>query len=165
MPTNGDAHQLLKFIHKLSALRPDFESEADAEKFLTVSRNAIIAAADKLLSEKHAEDQDVEALKAKLGAYQLLLEVGVKDAFPKALKFAERLKEDKRPVLSELGQAAWVDFKMSTIPTADTKGRLAIVDIVAAQLQRKPRDVLRVRHKPGAAARNVGRRQCGGGRL
>ncbi len=140
VPAKADPRELLKFIHKITALRPEFQSETDAEKFLTVSRNAVIAAADQLLQGKPSEEQQVEALKTKLQAYQVLLVVGVKDAFPKALKFAEQLKEDHRPVLAELGQAAWVDFKMSTIPTSDAKERRAVVDIVATQLRRKPRD-------------------------
>ncbi len=140
VPRGADAVGLLRFIHKIAALRPEFQSEADAEKFLTVSRNAVIAAADQLLQSKPSSEQEVEALKAKLQAYQVLLVVGVKDAFPKALKFAEQLKDDQRPVLAELGQAAWVDFKMSTVPTSDEKERRAVVEIVAAQLQRKPKD-------------------------
>ena len=130
----------MRFIHKILALRPEFQSEADAEKFLIVSRNAILAAADKLLQSKPSDAQEVEALKAKLQAYQYLLVVGVKDAFPKALKFAEELKDDKRPALAELGQAAFVDFKMSTIPTSGAQERRAVVDIVATQLRRKPKD-------------------------
>jgi thiol-disulfide isomerase/thioredoxin len=140
VPANADGREILRFIHKIAALRPEFQSEADAEKFLTVSRNAVIAAADKLLQGKPTDEQQVEALKSKLQAYQVLLVVGVKDAFPKALKFAELLKEDKRPALAELGQAAYVDFKMSTIPTSDARERRAVVDIVAQQLRRKPKD-------------------------
>ena len=59
---------------------------------------------------------------------------------PKALKFAAALKDDKRPTLAEIGNAAYIDFRMSTIPTADAKARRSIVDLVAASLQRKPRD-------------------------
>jgi thiol-disulfide isomerase/thioredoxin len=140
IPANAEAHQLLKKIHEIAALRPQFESEDDAEKFLTVSRGAILKAADQLLKGKHTEEQEVETLKSKLQAYQVLLVVGVKDAFPKALKFAEQLKEDKRPVLAELGQQAWIDFKMSTVPTSDAKERSALVDIIAKQLAQKPRD-------------------------
>ena len=66
--------------------------------------------------------------------------VGVKDAFPKALKFAEELRVDKRPVLSELGQQAWIDFKMSTLPTSDAKERAGLVRVIATQLAKKPRD-------------------------
>jgi len=140
IPTNADAQQLLKKIHEIAALRPQFVSESDAEKFLTVSRNAILAAADQLLKGSHSEEQDIETRKAKLQAYQVLLVVGVKDAFPKALKFAEELKEDLRPVLSELGQQAWIDFKMSTLPTAGAKERDALVGVIATQLAKKPRD-------------------------
>jgi thiol-disulfide isomerase/thioredoxin len=140
IPADADAKQLLKKIHEIAALRPQFVSENDAEKFLTLSRNAILTAADQLLKNKHTEDQDVETLKAKLQAYQVLLVVGVKDAFPKALKFAEELKEDKRPILSELGQQAWIDFKMSTLPTSDAKERSGLVSVIATQLAKKPRD-------------------------
>ena len=59
--------------------------------------------------------------------------------FP-GLKFAEELKEDKRPVLPELGQQAWIDFKMSTLPTSGAKGHAALVGVIATQLAKKPRD-------------------------
>ncbi len=140
IPANAEAPQLLKKIHEIAALRPQFESENDAEKFLTVSRNAILTAADQILKNKHTEEQEVETLKVKLQAYQVLLVVGVKDAFPKALKFAEELRVDKRPVLSELGQQAWIDFKMSTLPTSDAKERAGLVRVIATQLAKKPRD-------------------------
>jgi thiol-disulfide isomerase/thioredoxin len=140
IPADADARQLLKKIHDIAAFRPQFVSENDAEKFLTVSRNAILTAADQLLKGSHSEEQEVETLKAKLQAYQVLLVVGVKEAFPKALKFAEELKVDKRPVLSELGQQAWIDFKMSTLPTSDAKERAGLVGVIAAQLAKKPRD-------------------------
>jgi thiol-disulfide isomerase/thioredoxin len=156
VPANADARRLLKKIHQISALRPTVTDEADAEKFLTLSRNAIITAADQLLRSKPSEEQQVEALKAKLQAYQVLIEVGVKDAFPKALKFAEELKDDHRPALTEFGQAAWVYFKMSTIPTSDAKERRAVVDIVAAQLQRKPRDYYEFANQLGQTLEMLG---------
>jgi thiol-disulfide isomerase/thioredoxin len=156
IPADADARQLLKKIHEIAALRPQFESENDAEKFLTVSRNAILTAADQLLRNKHTEDQDVETLKAKLQAYQVLLVVGVKDAFPKALKFAEELKEDKRPILSELGQQAWIDFKMSTLPTSDAKERLGLVNVIATQLAKKPRDYYEFANNLGQMLEMIG---------
>ena len=80
--------------------------------------------------------------------------VGVKDAFPKALKFAEELKEDQRPVLSELGQQAWIDFKMSTIADERRQGtRRPGRRHRHAACQETPR-LLRVRHQPGADARD-----------
>ena len=140
VPANADARELLRFIHKIAALRPDFQSEADAEEFL-----------DRLAKRDHRgggstpRKQTVRRTRSRgaqgqAAGLSILLVVGVKDAFPKALKFAEQLKEDHRPVLAELGQAAWVDFKMSTIPTRDAKDRRAVVDIVADTTARKPRD-------------------------
>lgn len=140
IPQNADSRQLLKKIHTILQLHPEFKDEADAEKFLSTSRNAVIAAADRLSQVKHSEEEEVEALKSKLKAYQDLLIVGVKEALPKALKFAESLKEDRRPTLSEIGNAAYIDFRMSTIPVSGAKEREQIVDLVAASLKRKPRD-------------------------
>jgi thiol-disulfide isomerase/thioredoxin len=140
VPADADSRQLLKKIHTILQLHPDFTSEADAEKFLNTSRNTVIEAADRLVQGKHSEEEEVEAYKSKLKAYQDLLIVGNKDAMPKALKFAETLKDDKRPTLAEIGNAAYIDFRMSTIPTADAKERRNIVELVAASLQRKPRD-------------------------
>jgi thiol-disulfide isomerase/thioredoxin len=140
VPPEADAKQLLKKIHTILQLHPEFKSEADAEKFLSTSRRTVITAADRLVEGKHSEEEEVEALKSKLKAYQDLLIVGVKDVLLDALKFSSHLKQDKRPALSEIGNAAYIDFRMSTIPTTDAKDRRAIVDLVASALQRKPRD-------------------------
>jgi thiol-disulfide isomerase/thioredoxin len=140
IPPGADARQLLKKIHTILGLHPEFKDEADAEKFLITSRNTVIQSADQLVHGKHAEEEEVEAYKSKLKAYQDLLIVGVKGVMPKALKFAEQLREDRRPVLAELGTAAYIDFRMSTLPTADPKERREMIDLVAAQLERKPRD-------------------------
>ena len=140
IPPNADARQLLKKIHTILQLDPKFTDDADGEKYMTTSRNAIIEAADRLLRVKHSEEEEVEALKSKLVAYQHLVIAHIKDALPKALRFAEHLREDKRPTLAEIGNAAYIDFRMSTIPTADAKDRREIVDLVAASLKRKLRD-------------------------
>ncbi len=142
IPDKADAKLLLKKIHTILQLHPEFKdgSEAEAEKFLITSRKAVITAADRLMEVKHSEEEEVEAKKSKLKAYQDLLIVGVKDALPDALKFASALKADPRPTLAEIGNAAYIDFRMSTIPTSGAKDRLVIIDMVAASLQRKPRD-------------------------
>jgi thiol-disulfide isomerase/thioredoxin len=140
IPRDADSRQLLKKIHIILQLDPKFTDDADGEKFLTTSCNAVIEAADRLVRVKHSEEEEVEALKAKLVAYQHLLMAGIKGTLPKALAFAESLKEDKRPTLSEIGNAAYIDFRLSTVPTTDAKDHRAIVDLVAASLKRKPRD-------------------------
>ena len=132
----------MKFIHTINSLDPNFETEAEAEKFLTVSRNALLAATEKVLQNKPTDEQDVEAKKARLTAYQQLLVVGVPNILPAALKFAEELKHDRHAILAELGEAGWLDFKMSTIPTADAKERRVVIDAVAAQLRKKPQTFL-----------------------
>jgi thiol-disulfide isomerase/thioredoxin len=138
VPAKASIPQLARFIGKIEALRPEFDSDTEAIKFLTTSRTAILGAADKILAGKPNEEQEVDALKSKVQAYQVLLMVGVPDASAKGLKFADELKHDKRPELAELGQVAWLDFKMSTVPTLDAKERHALVDSLAAALRKKP---------------------------
>jgi thiol-disulfide isomerase/thioredoxin len=138
VPGKASVPQLAKFIANIEKLRPEFDNETEAIKFLTTSRTAIVNAADKILAAKPTDEQEVAALKAKLGAYQLLLMVGAPEASAKGLKFAEELKQDKRPDLAELGQVAWLDFKMSTVPTLEAKDRRALVDAVAGELRKKP---------------------------
>ena len=70
VPANADSRQLLKKIHTILQLHPDFKDEADAEKFLNTSRNTVIEAADRLVQGKHSEEEEVEAYKSKLKAYQ-----------------------------------------------------------------------------------------------
>ncbi|HET6329064.1 MAG TPA: TlpA disulfide reductase family protein [Planctomycetaceae bacterium] len=138
VPANATIPQLAKFIAGIEKDRPEFDTETDAIKFLTNSRTAILEAADKILASKPTEDQEIDALKWKLGAYQLLLMVGSPEASAKGLKFAEELKHDKRPELAEMGQVAWFDFKMSTVPSLDAKERRALVDALADALRKKP---------------------------
>jgi thiol-disulfide isomerase/thioredoxin len=156
IPPNAVAQQLLKKIHTILQLHPEFKEEAEAEKFLTTSRKAVIAAADRLVEGKHSEEEEVEALKSKLKAYQDLLIVGVNDVLLDALKFAQHLKQDKRPTLSEIGNAAYIDFRMSTIPTTGAKDHRAIVDLVADSLQRKPRDYFQFAEGLGVMLERLG---------
>jgi thiol-disulfide isomerase/thioredoxin len=156
IPDKADAKLLLKKIHTILQLHPEFKDEADAEKFLMTSRKAVITAADRLVDSKHSEEEEVEALKSKLKAYQDLLIVGVKDVLLDALKFAMHLKHDKRPTLAEIGNAAYIDFRMSTIPTAGAKDRQAIVDLVAASLERKPRDYFQFAEGLGMMLESMG---------
>ena len=148
----------MKKIHTILQLHPEFKdgSEADAEKFLITSRKAVITAADRLVEGKHSEEEEVEAKKSKLKAYQDLLIVGVKGALPDALKFASALKADPRPTLAEIGNAAYIDFRMSTIPTSDAKDRQQIVDLVATSLQRKPRDYFQFAEGLGMMLESMG---------
>src|ERR1700722_3664907 len=75
IPDKADSRLLLKKIHTILQLHPEFKdgSEADAEKFLITSRKAVITAADRLVEGKHSEEEEVEAKKSKLKAYQDLL--------------------------------------------------------------------------------------------
>ena len=150
VPAKASIPQLVKFIEKIEDLRPEFNSETEALKFVTTSRASILHAADKILASKPTEEQELDALKTKLQAYQLLLMVGAPDASVKALKFAEELKQEKRPELAEMGQVAWFDFKMSTAPTLDAKDRRALVDALADALQKKPQTYFKL-------AENLGR--------
>ena len=138
VPAKASVKELSRFIAKIEALRPEFDTETDAVKFLTTSRTAIVTAADKILASKPTEEQEVETLKSKLLAFQMLWMVGVPDASAKGLKFAEDLKHDKRPALAELGELAWLDFKMSTVPTLEAKDRRELIDAVATALRKKP---------------------------
>jgi thiol-disulfide isomerase/thioredoxin len=156
VPAKGTIAQLARFISKIEALRPEFDSETDAIKFLTTSRTAILNAADKILASQPNEEQEVEALKSKLQAYQLLLMVGAPDASAKGLKFADELKRDKRPELAELGQVAWFDFKMSTVPTLDAKERHALVDSLATALRKKPQTYFELAKNFGRLLESLG---------
>jgi thiol-disulfide isomerase/thioredoxin len=156
VPPRASVPQLARFISKIEALRPEFDSENEAIKFLTTSRTAILKAADKILDSNPPEKQEVDALKSKLGAYQLLLMVGAPDAQAKGLKFAEDLKNDKRPELAEMGQAAWFDFKMSTVPTLDAKERHALVEALAVELKKKPQTFFKLAENFGRMLESLG---------
>jgi thiol-disulfide isomerase/thioredoxin len=156
VPTKGNAKDYLRFIHRIEALRPEFDAESDAEQFLIRSRNATLSAAEKGLASKPNSEQEMELLKSKLEAYQVLLIVGAPDILPKALKFADSLKRDKRPVLAELGEAAWLDFKIATVPTVGSKERLSIVNAMAAALAKKPQTYVQFAMELGRILEGLG---------
>jgi thiol-disulfide isomerase/thioredoxin len=156
VPAKATVPQLAKFIAKIDALRPEVDSETEMAKFLTTSRSAILNAADKILASKPTEEQEVDALKSKLQAYQLLLMIGAPEASTKGLKFADDLKQDKRPELAELGQVAWFDFKMSTLPTLDVKERHALVDALADALRKKPQTYSKLADNLGRLLEGLG---------
>ena len=156
VPEKGTILQLQRFINKIEVLRPEFDSDTEAIKFLTTSRAAILTAADKILASKPNEEQEVDAYKAKLQAFQLLLMVGAPDAAARGLKFADDLKHDKRPELAELGQIAWFDFKMSTVPMLDAKERHALVESLGAALRRKPQTYFKLAENFGRLLESLG---------
>ncbi len=138
LPAKATVPDLLRFISRIDGMRPELDSETDVVKFLTMSRTAILKAAEKVLASRPDNAQEVDALKAKLHAYQVLIMVGTPDAAATGLKFAEELKKDKRPELSEIAEGAWFDFKMSTVPAMDAKERRDLVNAVTAALRKKP---------------------------
>jgi thiol-disulfide isomerase/thioredoxin len=138
VPANASIPVLLKIIGNIESKRPEFDSEDEAVKFLTKSRTATLNAAEKILAAHPTEEQEIKALETKLQAYQVLLMVGVPEMSAKGLKFADELKHDKRPPLAEKGEMAWLDFKMSTVPTLESKDRRAVVDAVGSALRKKP---------------------------
>ena len=71
-------------------------------------------------------------------------------------KFASELKSDPRSSLAEIGNAAYIDFRMSTIPTSGAKDRQQIVDLVVAALQRKPRDYFQFAEGLGMMLESLG---------
>jgi thiol-disulfide isomerase/thioredoxin len=156
VPAKASIPQLTRFIGNIEKLRPEFDTETDAIKFLTTSRTAILNAADKILGSSPSEEQEVDALKSKLQAYQLLLMVGAPEASAKGLKFADELRHDKRPELAEMGQVAWFDFKMSTVPTLDAKERHALVDSLATALRKKPQTFFKLAENFGRLLESLG---------
>jgi thiol-disulfide isomerase/thioredoxin len=156
VPAKASVPQLVRFIAKIEALRPEFDSETEAMKFLTKSRSAIVSAADKILAGQPTEQQQMDALKSKLQAYQLLLMVGAPDASAKGLKFADDLRHDKRSELAELGEVAWFDFKMSTVPMLGAKERHSLVDALAAALRKKPQTFFQLAQNLGRLLESLG---------
>jgi thiol-disulfide isomerase/thioredoxin len=156
VPTKGTPKDLMRYIRDTLDLQPTFESEAEAVKFLKMTRQNVIVAVDKLLQSKATPEQEAEALRAKLESYQVLLIVGVPDTLPKALKFAEELKKDPRPELASIGAAAWLDFRMSSLPKGDAKERGAVIDAVAAELRKKPKDYYEVAQQLGRMLEMLG---------
>ncbi len=149
VPARASIAQLQRFIARIEALRPDFDTETEAMKFLNTSRGAILTAADRILASKPSDEEQIEAVKSKLQAYQLLSMVGAPEAATKGLKYAEELKSSKRPELAEIGQFAWFDFKMSMVPTLDAKERRSLVDAIASALQKKPQDFFKLAENYG----------------
>jgi thiol-disulfide isomerase/thioredoxin len=156
VPPNATVPELLKFISRIDGMRPELDSETDVVKFLTMSRTAILKASEKVLASRPNDEQEVNALKAKLHAYQVLIMVGTPDAAAKGLKFAEELKQDKRPELAEIAEGAWFDFKMSTVPALDAKERRALVDAVTAALRKKPQSYAELAENFGRMLEGLG---------
>jgi thiol-disulfide isomerase/thioredoxin len=156
VPTRASVPELAAFIAKIEKLRPEFDSETEAMKFLGTSRAAIVKAADKILASQPTEPQEVDALKSKLQAYQFLAMVGSPGAAEKGLKLADELKNSKRPELAEMGQVVWFDFKMSSVPALDATQRRALVDEVAVALKKKPQTFAQLAENLGRLLESLG---------
>jgi thiol-disulfide isomerase/thioredoxin len=156
VPARATVPQLGAFIKKIEVLRPEFDSETEAMKFLSTSRAAIVKAADKILASQPTEQQEVDALRSKLQAYQLLAMVGAPDAAAKGLKLADELKHNKRPELAEMGEVIGFDFKMSSVPGLDATQRRALVDALAVALKRKPQSFAQLAENLGRLLESLG---------
>ena len=101
IPTGG-AEEMLAFIGRVKAMKPP-QGEAEAKQFAVKSREAIIAAADRIAAAKPDDKVRLAAIQDKVGALvQLDLQVHAAKAGEKLREYLAELQKDKDPSVVKL---------------------------------------------------------------
>lgn len=116
---NGTPDELLKYIEKLKAARPDVSDYAGFVKFRDKLAQAILEASEKILAAKPTDQQRVEAIHAKLIALAVLAQTG--DA-PAAAKLAKLPGELEKAGLADLARDAKAIVFQTRIQSAQQSG-------------------------------------------
>ena len=107
---DGTPEELLKFIDKTARARPThLGSREDMMDFLKKSRQAIVAAADKILAADAQGKTRIKAIEAKFESLGLLGQLGDADAAKQLDDFLKKIKDDKQPEVKQL--VKYFDFK------------------------------------------------------
>jgi thiol-disulfide isomerase/thioredoxin len=110
---DGTPADLLKYIQKGEKFQPQVNSQDELNEFLTKSRKAIIAAADKILAAKTTDSIRLAAIKSKRNALGVLIKVGSPD-IPKLLKdFLDQIKDDKQAEVARLAKGLGLKIRIA----------------------------------------------------
>ncbi len=124
----GSPAELLKWADSLQRVRKNFTNRKAAIDFAIRVQWTLSDAADKVLAQKTATDEEaLAAAEMKLQALSLLAEAGIDGALDKAMKAAATLQKDRRPDIAEQATEAWGKLRLYSVTTMEEKERTAFI--------------------------------------
>lgn len=135
LPEKATPQELLKFVDELQEKQIDTETRAELVQHAVKVQQVTIEAADRILKAKDVDDETATAaVEKKLQALSLLARVGEEGAADKLKKFAESLKNDKRPDIATAARTALLILKAQDIDTMSKEDRKGLVSDLFAML-------------------------------
>ena len=114
----GGPDELVAFIKRVRTMRPQAKTREEFMAKLKTSQMALLTAAEKLISDKKANDEQfIEGVKAKFGALSILGQIGDASARKKVLAFANELSADKREDVVALAREQALQIRAQMIPS------------------------------------------------
>ena len=147
----GSAEDLLKFIDELRGMRPRGDGREKMIESLKQANRAILAAADKILTNKPDDDTRTAAIGAKLDAISKLSQLGQEGAEDQLKKLADELKQGPDKDLAQRAQSILLQLRARKLMMGDVKGADQLLAEVTEQLAASPNDMSTVRVALGVA--------------
>lgn len=124
----GTPAKILKWCDALQRKRMNFKNRREAIDFAVRVQWTLSDAADKILAQTTASDEEaLAAAELKLQALSLLTEAGIEGALEKALAAATTLQKDKRPDIAEQATEAWGRLRLYSVVKMEEEERKAFI--------------------------------------
>ena len=136
-PPDGGVQDLLNFMRKLARMRPKGETRDELIADYQKIQRAMVVTSDKLLAASADDTEDgtqvaAAAIQMKLGALQLLRQLGDEQAGKDLQSFVDRLVADKRAAIAEMGRSVALQLKYEVPSDADEATAQKLADELKA---------------------------------
>lgn len=131
---DGTPNEIIAFVENLKKRKPKFKNNEEATEFAVNAQKAFISAGDKILNQETSPEVAANAAKMKMTAYFMLAEAQIEDFSKQLITEVNKLKQDKRPGLAQLGEMMWRPAQVLTAPTMSSSEREKLTEELFADL-------------------------------
>jgi thiol-disulfide isomerase/thioredoxin len=135
---DGTPEELLKFIDGLKDMRPNVKTQAEVLDHFRKAYSAALIAIDKIMAAKPNEEQEGQALVAKLQALWTLGNLGDAEKSEAAITLAGELIKDPRESVAAEARVFELIGRLRKLDPADADGAKSIVADTKALLEKDP---------------------------
>jgi thiol-disulfide isomerase/thioredoxin len=148
---DGTNDELMEFMMKVQGIPPEGRSREEMIDNFQKKTQAMLQAADKILSQDPDDNTRVEASKIKLASFERMLQLGNADAQASLQKFAAELAAGKDEQLVDLGRSALANLRIRKIASGDLEGADKLIQEFVEKLEKDPNDQTNMRSAMGLA--------------
>ncbi len=131
---NGSPAKILAFVKELEERRPKFSHPKEQFEHMVKTQRAMIRAGDKVL-EQSSDDKTLKEVLSKKLTGSILLVTGAGESPEKVLAEIERLRDDKRPVVTEVANEYLVVARSLNLKAMPTAERTQLADDAISRVQ------------------------------